>query len=87
MRPSFIAQGLSGILAFIGVWLFLKNYQEMNSANLLVIVFLMSMAIALHGMLHLGQEYLYDYNPLKGKWKMLDEPLRRDAPSVSIVKK
>ena len=68
--PSHLALSASGLL--IGVALVLL-FMEMNKGTvvqgmlLINLVLFLSTAISLHGLLHMGAEVYYDYNPLIGK--------------------
>lgn len=78
MRPSIIAQGLSGILACIALVYFFyeMNYNRyaFNALSIITILLLFSIAIGVHGQLHATQEIYYDFNPIAGKWKIKDDP-------------
>lgn len=70
IKPSNLALIASGLL--IGVALVLL-FMEMNKGTvvqgmlLINLVLFLSTAISLHGLLHMGAEVYYDYNPLIGK--------------------
>lgn len=62
MFPSMIASAISGILIFIAFLLFFtknKNNKENRKQQILLLLF--SVAIGIHGISHLGLEYLYHY--------------------------
>jgi hypothetical protein len=71
IKPSNIALAMSGLLIFIGLILL---YNEINKASsisglqLINLVLFLSTAISLHGLLHMGAEIFYKYNPLEGKF-------------------
>jgi hypothetical protein len=61
--PSVYAHILNGLLLFAGVvYLFISRSR--NSYHILVLILLFSMAVGIHGISHMGLEYLYGYNPL-----------------------
>lgn len=61
--PSAYAHILNGLLLFAGVvYLFISRSR--NSYQILVLILLFSMAVGIHGISHMGLEYLYGYNPL-----------------------
>jgi len=61
--PSVYAHILNGLLLFAGVvYLFISRSR--NSYQILAIILLFSMAVGIHGISHMGLEYLYGYNPL-----------------------
>jgi hypothetical protein len=57
-KPSFYAYLFNGILLFIAFLLALNNSKQ----TVLVLAF--SIAIGIHGLMHLGLEVFYNYNPL-----------------------
>ena len=71
IKPSNIALVMSGLLIFIGLILL---YNEINKGSsiyglqLINLVLFLSTAISLHGLLHMGAEIFYKYNPLEGKF-------------------
>jgi len=71
LKPSNLALIASGLL--IGLGLFLL-YRELNKGNsitgtkIIDLVLFLSTAISLHGLLHMGAEIHYNYNPLNGKF-------------------
>ncbi len=61
--PSVYAHILNGLLLFAGVvYLFISRSRD--SYQILVLILLFSMAVGIHGISHMGLEYLYGYNPL-----------------------
>jgi len=67
MYPSLMAHAMSGMLLFISIAIFFIFYSQIKSKGvfaLLVIILLISIALALHGISHLGMEVVYNYNPL-----------------------
>ena len=71
MYPSLMAHAMSGVLLFVSIAIFFLYYSQIKSKGvyaLLVIVLLISIALALHGISHLGMEVVYNYNPLIKKF-------------------
>jgi len=66
MYPSFMAHVMSGILLFVSIAIFFLYYSQIKSKgiSLLIILLLLSIASAVHGLSHLGLEVVYNYNPL-----------------------
>jgi hypothetical protein len=65
--PSLYAHIMSGVLLFIATLYFLKHMGKILSRDpyqILVLILLLSTAVSLHGMSHLGLESIYNYNPL-----------------------
>lgn len=61
--PSVYAHILNGLLLFAGVvYLFVSRSRD--SYQILVLILLFSMVVGIHGISHMGLEYLYGYNPL-----------------------
>lgn len=66
-KPSFISLALNGILILFVLVLFFQNYNEytQNHTQFLVVIILLSIMLGIHGLLHLGLEQAYNYNPLE----------------------
>jgi hypothetical protein len=67
ITPSFLAHILNGILLLTAVILGLTNIsklKQMQPYAMIKIVLLFSLAVGIHGLSHLGMEYVYNYNPL-----------------------
>ena len=68
LKPSFYSTVTTGLLILILVIIALKSYDEIKTYDtyrLLIVVAIFTMAISMHGLLHLGLEAIYDYNPLE----------------------
>jgi hypothetical protein len=66
-KPSFYALAITGIISFILVLLFVNNFKLIKNLpidKLILVVSLVGAVIGIHGLLHLGMEYTYNYNPL-----------------------
>ena len=66
--PSIYAHIMNGILLFISAILVYRNYSTISriaASEKVKLVLLFSLAIGLHGLSHLGLEYVYKFNPLK----------------------
>lgn len=66
--PSVYAHIMNGILLLISVILIYRNYSSISRLagyEKVKLVLLFSLAIGLHGLSHLGLEYIYKFNPLK----------------------
>lgn len=83
MRPSIIAQSISGLIILIAVFLIYKNYNEITIKELIQMLMLIAIGIALHGVGHTFEEVLYDYNPFKMKNKFILPP---DEPKGLLVR-
>ena len=65
--PSVYAHILNGLLLFAGVVYLIVCYNKVrarDSYQILVLILLFSMAVGIHGLSHMGLEYVYGYNPL-----------------------
>ena len=66
--PSIYAHMLNAILLFISAILIYTNYSTISriaATEKVKLVLLFSLAIGIHGLSHLGLEYVYKFNPLK----------------------
>jgi hypothetical protein len=64
-KPSILAHTLNGalfILAFILVFIY---YSSLNKLSSIILILLFSIAVGIHGLSHLGLEYVYGYSPYK----------------------
>jgi len=65
--PSYFAQIANGMLILIFLYILLTNVRafiQTNYVTKLSIVSALAIAIGVHGLLHLGLEHVYGYNPL-----------------------
>jgi len=65
--PSFWGHVLNGVLLMIAILFMYSNYTEITNSSsfqMTILILLFSIAFGLHGLLHLGMEKEYDYNPL-----------------------
>ena len=76
MRPSFITGILSGIVIFIAIILFFIHFNTISKdkVQLIIILFVMGIAIGVHGIQHAYEEIYFNFNPMIGKWKPEDNP-------------
>ena len=67
-KPSFYSLPITGILLFVSLLLIFQHSSKMGSSittyQLVNLLLLFSVAIGVHGLLHLGLEYVYNFNPL-----------------------
>jgi len=71
IKPSNIALAISGLLIFLALILLsieIKKGANISGIVLVNLVLFLSTSISLHGMLHMGAEVFYKYNPLEGKF-------------------
>jgi hypothetical protein len=71
LPPSFYAHVLNGILLFIALIIMVLNYSRLTRLEAypgrtayLILLLLLSIAVGVHGMSHLGLEYVYGFNPM-----------------------
>lgn len=67
MTPSFLAQVANGLLILILIYILIKNYDQFKKINFtfqLIIIALFAICLGIHGILHIGLEKVYGYNPL-----------------------
>lgn len=63
--PSILAHVFNGIVLLIAIVLFFRYYTKMDNNEIVCTTLLLSIAIGIHGLSHLGLEMHYGYNPLK----------------------
>ena len=67
-KPSFYSLPITGILLFVSLLLIFQHSSKMGSSmttyQLVNLLLLFSISIGVHGLLHLGLEYVYNFNPL-----------------------
>jgi hypothetical protein len=66
-KPSFYALAITGIISLVLVLLFVNNFKLIKNLpidKLILVVSLVGMVIGIHGLLHLGMEAVYNYNPI-----------------------
>ena len=66
--PSIYAHMMNAILLLISVILIYRNYSTISriaASEKVKLALLFSLAIGIHGLSHLGLEYVYKFNPLK----------------------
>jgi len=66
--PSFYLHQLNAFFIFIAFFLLFINYSVIKKSNpyqLVVLSLLISLALGIHGISHLGAEYVYGYNPIR----------------------
>uniref|UniRef100_A0A6C0E4E8 Uncharacterized protein n=1 Tax=viral metagenome TaxID=1070528 RepID=A0A6C0E4E8_9ZZZZ len=66
--PSFYAHVLNGLLLFVAVilvCLYYSQIKKINAYNMVLLLLVFSLAVGIHGISHLGMEYIYGYNPVK----------------------
>ena len=67
LAPSFFCLVINGILLFILLLMVIFNFRSFIKTDyikLLPIIGTVAIAIGMHGMLHLGLEQAYNYNPI-----------------------
>jgi hypothetical protein len=63
--PSILAHVVNGIVLLIAIILFFRYYTKMDNNKIVFATLLLSIAIGIHGLSHLGLEMHYGYNLLK----------------------
>ena len=65
--PSYHAHIISVALMVIAIFILYMNYsaiKKMEPYYWIVLLLLFSLVTAMHGLSHLGLEYVYNYNPI-----------------------
>ena len=68
IAPSFFSLVFTGTLVLFIFVLFLTNFKSIMSLNYyqkLTLLSLITIAIGIHGIIHLGVEHIYGFNPLR----------------------
>jgi uncharacterized membrane protein len=68
LNPSFYAHTFNSLFLLAGLILFFTNYikiRHLDAYKLTTLYLLFSLAIGIHGLSHLGLEYVYGFNPLR----------------------
>jgi hypothetical protein len=70
LPPSFYAHGLNGFLLFIALIIMITNYSKLSRlegypGRTLYLILLLSIAVGIHGISHLGLESVYGFNPMR----------------------
>jgi hypothetical protein len=66
--PSFYAHILNGLFLLLSAVILYNNYDKITKSSpyqLLTLTLIMSIAIGIHGLSHLGLETVYGFNPMK----------------------
>ena len=67
LTPSFMSLAFTGLILMFVIILTIINYKQIakfNTIELVSFLCVLSIAIGSHGLLHLGLEVVYGYNPL-----------------------
>ena len=67
-KPSFYALAITGVISFIVLFIILANFSKMSKLGpnkLVTVLSLAGIVIGIHGLLHLGMETSYNYNPIE----------------------
>jgi hypothetical protein len=69
LPPSFYAHVVNGILLFIALIIMVLNYSRLTRleaypGRTAYLILLLSIAVGVHGISHLGLEYVYGFNPM-----------------------
>ena len=68
ISPSLIAHCINGLLLVGSLLLVYNNFnkiEQMHPYYIIILILLLAITIGIHGLSHLGMEYIYKYNPLK----------------------
>jgi hypothetical protein len=76
MRPSFLGLIFSGVLIMVGLILLVLNAATLEGRDWVMVVLLLSVAVAAHSILHSYEERWYKFNPMRGQWTIRDEPTK-----------
>jgi len=66
--PSFYLHQMNAFLILVSLFLLFTNYSRIKKIEpyqSVVLSLLFSLAVGVHGLSHLGAEYIYGYNPIR----------------------
>jgi hypothetical protein len=66
--PSFYLHQMNAFLIMISLFLLFTNYSKIKKIEpfqSVILSLLFSLAVGVHGLSHLGAEYIYGYNPIR----------------------
>jgi hypothetical protein len=69
--PSFVALALSGILLLVIIGymvVYVRQLTQLSHYHSLTLLSFLSLAVGMHGLLHLGAESVYGFNPYLWIW-------------------
>ncbi len=67
-KPSFFALVITGIISFIVLFIAFTNstsIMKLGPNKKIAVLSLVGLTIGIHGLLHLGMESVYNYNPME----------------------
>jgi hypothetical protein len=68
IAPSFNSLFVTGTILLFILFIFVTNFkqiQRLDSYHKLIILSLITIAVGIHGLIHLGVESIYNFNPYK----------------------
>jgi hypothetical protein len=68
ISPSLNTLLITGFLLFSILFIFVTNFKQLKNLDAyhkLMILSLLTIAVGTHGLIHLGLEYVYGFNPYK----------------------
>ena len=63
--PAFYAHNMNGLLLFGALLILYLNLSNIGNYQKILLLILLSIGIGVHGLSHLGLEYVYGFNPLQ----------------------
>lgn len=68
LAPSFFAHAFNGLfmlLAIVFLYINFSTFKNLDAYKKLLLLLLFSIAMGVHGLSHVGLEYMYNYNPFQ----------------------
>jgi F0F1-type ATP synthase assembly protein I len=68
MAPSYYALAVTGVLLLLNIFIIIKNFKKITTErpyNLIILITAIGLLAGIHGILHLGLEKVYNYNPIQ----------------------
>lgn len=81
MRTSFISHQIHAIISILTTILVIylliyRKREEIDSYELANLLLLLSVSWGIHTLVHFYEEKVYNFDPLAGKWKVNNEPVK-----------
>ena len=68
MAPSYYALAFTGVLLLINIVIIIKNFKKLTNErpyHIIILITALGLLAGIHGILHLGLEKVYNYNPIQ----------------------
>ncbi len=80
VRTSFVYHQITAMTSYLAtlviLFAFFKYWKSLKALEIGLLLFILSISWGVHCLLHFWEEYLYDFDPLLGRTKMLEKVIR-----------